>query len=224
MPPAYIIFTFYKNNNKENRIILGYGKEYNVHTVMNIIWLILIAVSIVAAVFTGRLEALTQALFDGARTAVEISLFLLGIVSLWLGITKIIEDSGLIHRISHLFKPLITRLFKTVPADHPAITAITLNMLANFFGLGNAATPLGIKAMQDLQSLNERKDSITFEMMLFIVLNTASIQFIPFSVVGILSDFGSANPSGIVLPTLCATVISAVVALVILFLFRRLMK
>jgi len=224
MPPAYIIFTFYKNNNKENRIILRYRKEYNVHTVMNIIWLILIAVSIVAAVFTGRLEALTQALFDGAKTAVEISLFLLGIVSLWLGITKIIEDSGLIHRISHLFKPLITRLFKTVPADHPAITAITLNMLANFFGLGNAATPLGIKAMQDLQSLNDHKDSITFEMMLFIVLNTASIQFIPFSVVGILSDFGSVNPSGIVLPTLCATLISAVVALVILFLFRRLMK
>jgi spore maturation protein A len=145
-------------------------------------------------------------------------------VSLWLGITKIIQDSGLIHRISHLFRPLISRLFKTVPPDHPAITSITLNMLANFFGLGNAATPLGIKAMQDLQSLNETKDSITFEMMLFIVLNTASIQLVPFSVVGILSDFGSSNPSGIVLPTISATMISAVVALAVLFLFRRIMK
>ncbi|MEI7639384.1 MAG: nucleoside recognition domain-containing protein, partial [Syntrophus sp. (in: bacteria)] len=136
----------------------------------------------------------------------------------------IIEDSGLIYRISHAFRPLITRLFKTVPPDHPAITSITLNMLANFFGLGNAATPLGIKAMQDLQTLNEDKDSITFEMMLFIVLNTASVQLIPFTVVGILSDFGSANPSAIVFPTIISTVISAIIALGVLLLFRRLMK
>jgi spore maturation protein A len=191
---------------------------------MNSIWIILISVSIVVAACTGRLDALTRAMFDGAKAAVEISLFLLGIVSLWLGITKIIEDSGLIHRIAHIFKPVVTRLFKTVPPDHPAITSITLNMLANFFGLGNAATPLGIKAMQDLQSLNSDKDSITFEMMLFIVLNTASVQLIPFTVVGILSDFGSANPSGIVLPTICSTVISAFVALGVLWLFRRFKK
>lgn len=191
---------------------------------MNIIWIILIVVSTVAAFWTGGLEAVTRAMFDGAKTAVEISLFLLGIVSLWLGITKIIEDSGLIYRISNVFKPLITRLFKSVPPDHPAITSITLNLLANFFGLGNAATPLGIKAMQDLQTLNEDKDSLTFEMMLFIVLNTASIQLIPFTVVGIRSDFGSVNPSAIVFPTICSTLISAVVALGVLLLFRRIMK
>jgi spore maturation protein A len=191
---------------------------------MNIIWLILLAASVVAAVVTGRLEELTKALFDGAKAAVEISLFLLGIISLWLGITRIVEDSGLIYRISHLFKPLITRLFKAIPAEHPAITSITLNMLANFFGLGNAATPLGIKAMQDLQTLNESKDTVTFEMMLFIVLNTASIQLLPFTVVGILSDFGSVDPSWIVLPTICSTVISAFTALGVLFLFRRLVK
>jgi spore maturation protein A len=189
---------------------------------MNIIWVVLICVSIIVAVFTGRLDALTRAIFDGAKAAVEISLFLLGIVSLWLGITKIIEQSGLIHRIAYVFKPLITRLFKSVPDDHPAITSITLNMLANFFGLGNAATPLGIKAMQDLQTLNADKDCLTFEMMLFIVLNTASVQLIPFTVVGILSQFGSKNPSGIVLPTIIATVISALVALGVLLLFRRL--
>jgi len=191
---------------------------------MNIIWVVLITVSIIAAFWTGGLEAVTRAMFDGAKAAVEISLFLLGIVSLWLGITKIIEDSGLIYQISHAFRPLITRLFKTVPPDHPAITSITLNMLANFFGLGNAATPLGIKAMQDLQTLNEDKDSLTFEMMLFIVLNTASVQLIPFTVVGILSDFGSVNPSAIVFPTIISTVISAIIALGVLLLFRRLMK
>jgi spore maturation protein A len=188
---------------------------------MNVIWIILIAVSVITAAFTGRLEELTRAIFDGAKTAVEISLYLLGIVSLWLGITKIIEDSGLIHRISHLFRPLITRLFKTIPDDHPAISSITLNMLANFFGLGNAATPLGIKAMQDLQTLNGEKDALSLEMMLFIVLNTASVQLLPFTVVGILSSFGAVNASGIVLPTICSTVISAVIALCILFLFRR---
>jgi len=191
---------------------------------MNILWVVLISVSMVAAFFTGGLEAATKAMFDGARAAVEISLFLLGIVSLWFGITKIIEDSGLIHGISHVFRPIMARLFKAVPADHPAITSMTLNILANFFGLGNAATPLGIKAMQDLQTLAKDKDTLTFEMMLFIVLNTASIQLIPFTVVGILSDFGSANPSLIVLPTICATLISAIVALGVLFLFRRLMK
>jgi spore maturation protein A len=191
---------------------------------MNIIWIALIAISIVAAFWTGGLEAVTKAMFDGAKTAVEISLFLLGIVSLWLGITRIIEDSGLIYRMSHAFRPLITRLFKTIPPDHPAVTSITLNMLANFFGLGNAATPLGIKAMQDLETLNEDKESLSFEMMLFIVLNTASIQLIPFTVVGILADFGSANPSAVVFPTICATLISAVIAIAVLFLFRRLMK
>ncbi len=188
---------------------------------MNVIWIILIAVSVITAAFTGRLEELTRAIFEGAKTAVEISLYLLGIVSLWLGITKIIEDSGLIHRIAHLFRPLITRLFKTIPDDHPAISSITLNILANFFGLGNAATPLGIKAMQDLQTLNGEKDALSFEMMLFIVVNTASVQLLPFTVVGILSSFGAVNASGIVLPTICSTVISAVIALCILFLFRR---
>lgn len=191
---------------------------------MNIIWLVLITVSIITAVFTGRLEDLTKAIFDGAKTTVEISLFLAGIVSLWLGITKIIEESGLIYGISRFFKPVITRLFKKIPENHPAVSSITLNILANFFGLGNAATPLGIKAMQDLQTLNEDKENLTFEMMLFIVVNTASIQFVPFTVVGILSDFGSSNPSGIVFPTLCATLISAVTAVSILFLFKRLAK
>jgi spore maturation protein A len=188
---------------------------------MNAIWVLLVVASIVAALATGGLEAVTQALFEGAKAAVEISLFLLGIVSLWLGIARIIEESGLIHRLSRAFKPFISRLFRGVPPDHPAIASITLNLLANLFGLGNAATPLGIKAMQDLQTLNDNKASLSPDMMRFLVLNTASIQMIPFSVVGILAQFGSASPSLVVLPTLCATTASAVVAWGILSLFRR---
>ena len=191
---------------------------------MNFIWLALLSVSIVFAIFTGNLEPFTKSIFDGARSAVEISLFLLGIVSVWMGITRILEDSGLIFKIAHLFKPVISRLFRNIPDDHPSITAITLNVLANLFGLGNAATPLGIKAMQELDTLNEDKETVTFEMMIFIVLNTASIQLIPFSVIGILASFGATNPAAVVLPVLIATIISAMAALSILFAFRKVLK
>jgi len=191
---------------------------------MNVIWLILLSVGIVFAVFTGNLEPFTQAVFDGAKSAVEISLFLLGIVSVWLGITRILEDSGLIYRIAHVFRPVLSRLFRNIPDDHPSLTAIPLNILANLFGLGNAATPLGIKAIQELDTLNKDKGTITFEMMIFIVLNTASIQLIPFSVIGILAAYGAHNPAEIVLPVLIATAISAVAALFILFTFRKILK
>ncbi len=191
---------------------------------MNILWLIMVCVSIVFAIFTGNLEAYTKSIFDGAKAAVEISLYLLGIVSVWLGITRILEDSGLIYRIAHLFRPIISRLFKNIPGDHPSITAITLNVLANLFGLGNAATPLGIKAMQELDSLNEDKGIITPEMMTFIVINTASIQLIPFSVIGILASYGHANPAVVVFPVLLATAISAMTALLVLALFRKIFR
>jgi len=191
---------------------------------MNAIWLILFSVSIVFAIFTGNLEPFTKSIFEGAKSAVEISLFLLGIVSVWMGITRILEDSGLIFRIAHLFKPIISRLFRNIPEGHPSISAITLNVLANLFGLGNAATPLGIKAMQELDTLNEDKGTITFEMMIFIVLNTASIQLIPFSVIGILAGYGASSPAAVVLPVLIATVISAIAALMMLFAFRKVLK
>jgi len=191
---------------------------------MNVLWLIMICVSIVFAIFTGNLEAFTKSIFVGAKSAVEVSLYLLGIVSVWMGITKILEDAGLIHRIAHLFKPIICRLFKNLPDDHPSITAITLNVLANLFGLGNAATPLGIQAMQDLESLNRDKGTITPEMMTFIVINTASIQLIPFSVIGILASYGHHNPAAVVLPVLIATAISTLTALLVLAAFRRIFR
>jgi len=191
---------------------------------MNVLWLIMICSSVVFAIFTGHLEEFTKSIFDGAKSAVEVSLYLLGIVSVWMGITRILEDSGLIHRIAHLFKPLICRLFKNIPGDHPSITAITLNVLANLFGLGNAATPLGIQAMQDLDTLNEEKGVITPEMMTFIVINTASIQLIPFSVIGILASYGHGNPAVVVLPVLISTAISAMTALLVLAVFKRMFR
>lgn len=191
---------------------------------MNIIWFALISVSVVFAVINGRLDAYTTALFDASKLTVETCLYLLGIVSLWLGLTKILEDSGLIYKLSHVFRPVIVRLFRNIPQDHPSVTSITLNLLANLFGLGNAATPLGIRAMKDLQTLNREPDTITFEMMLFVVINTSSLQLIPFTVIGLLSSYGSAAPTAIVLPTIIATFISTVTAVSVLFLFRGLKK
>jgi len=188
---------------------------------MNTVWVLLIAGSVILSILNGRVREFTKAIFEGAKSAVEVSLFLLGIVALWLGITKIIEESGLIHRLSRGFRIFVSRLFPQVPRDHPALTSITLNLLANLFGLGNAATPLGIKAMQDLQSFNPDKETITFEMMLFVVINTASIQLIPFTVIGILADFGAQNPAAVVLPTLLATLLSAIFAGGTLFVFRK---
>jgi len=188
---------------------------------MNVVWLVVICISIVFAAINGRMDEFTKALFEAGKAAVEVGLYLVGIVSLWLGLTKILEDSGLIYKMSNFFNPAISFLFRKIPKGHPSITSITLNLLANVFGLGNAATPLGIKAMEDLETLNPEPGVITFEMMLFIVINTSSIQLLPFTVIGLLAAYGSGNPNVIILPTLISTVISSATALGILFLFRK---
>lgn len=188
---------------------------------MNTIWLLLLGLSILFAVVNGRIDEFTKAMFEAGKSAVEVCIYLVGIVSLWLGLTKILEDSGLMYKLSNFFRPAISCIFRNIPPGHAAITSITLNLLANFFGIGNAATPLGIKAMEDLQTLNTEKDTITFEMMLFIVINTSSIQLIPFTVMGLLANYGSRNPNWIFLPTFISTVISSVTAVGILFLFRK---
>jgi spore maturation protein A len=188
---------------------------------MNTVWLVIVCISIVFAAITGRIDGFTKAMFEAGKAAVEVCLYLVGIVSLWLGITKILEDSGLIYKLSNFFRPAISFLFKNIPEGHPSITSITLNLLANLFGLGNAATPLGIKAMEDLQTLNTENDTITFEMMLFIVINTSSIQLVPFTTIGLLASYGSRNPNAIILPTIISTIISSATAVIILYLFKK---
>ena len=188
---------------------------------MNTVWLLIVCFSIVFAAVNGKIDGFTKALFEAGKAAVEVCLYLVGIVSLWLGITKILEDSGLIYKLSNFFRPAISFLFRKIPEGHPSITSITLNLLANLFGLGNAATPLGIKAMEDLQTLNNESDTITFEMMLFIVINTSSIQIVPFTAIGLLASYGSRNPNTIILPTILSTIISSAIAVGILFLFKK---
>ena len=188
---------------------------------MSTIWMLVICISVLFAVVNGRIDEFTKAMFEAGKASVEICLYLVGIVSLWLGITKILEDSGMMYKLSNFFQPAISFLFRKIPKGHSSITMITLNMLANFLGIGNAATPLGIKAMEDLQTLNPKPQTITFEMMLFIVINTSSIQLIPFTVIGLLANYGSKNPSWIFMPTFIATLISTAAAIGILFLFKK---
>jgi len=177
---------------------------------LNYIWFGMMLFSVIAGIVTGRIDAVTEAAINMSKTAVEISIGLVGIMALWLGIMKIAEASGLIRIIARGLKPITVRLFPDVPADHPAIGSIVLNMSANMLGLGNAATPLGLKAMEELQELNPKKDTATNAMVMFLAINTSSVQIIvPATVVALMG----VTTSQIFVPTLLATTASTVTAI-----------
>ena len=181
---------------------------------INFIWAGLLLIGFIVGAFTGNLQAVTDAILESAETGVEISLGLIGVMALWLGIMKIAEDSGLVEKLALGLKPLTKRLFPDVPQDSPAMGAITMNIAANMLGLGNAATPLGLKAMQDLQELNQDKETATNAMVMFLAINTSSVTLIPASTIAVLSKAGSANPTAIIGPTIVATLISTTVAII----------
>ena len=186
---------------------------------LNYIWFALMAISMVAGIYNDKLDAVTEAAIDMAKVSVEIAIGLIGVMALWLGIMKIAEASGLIRIIAKLLKPITIRLFPDVPADHPAIGSIVLNMSANMLGLGNAATPLGLKAMEELQELNEHKETATNAMVMFLAINTSSVQVIlPATVVALMGATASEIFITTILATLCST-IAAIVA--VKFLERR---
>jgi spore maturation protein A len=186
---------------------------------LNYIWFGMMAIAVAAGIYNGKIDAVTEAAIDMAKVSVEIAIGLIGIMALWLGIMKIAEASGLIRIIAKLLKPLTIRLFPDVPADHPAIGSIVLNMSANILGLGNAATPLGLKAMEELQELNEKKDTATNAMVMFLAINTSSVQLIlPATVVALMG----ATASEIFITTILATTCSTIAAIVaVKFLERR---
>ena len=178
---------------------------------LNYIWFGLIFVSVVVGTITGRIDEVTEAAISMSKTSVEIAIGLIGIMALWLGIMKIAEDSGLIQLIAKALRPITIRLFPDIPSDHPAIGSIVLNMAANMLGLGNAATPLGLKAMKELQELNKRKDTATDAMCTFLAINTSSVQIIlPATVVGLMG----AAANQIFITTIIATGLSTVAAII----------
>ncbi len=166
-------------------------------------------------------SSIMSASFSSAATAFEISLGLAGILSLWLGLMKIGERAGVIDFFGRLVSPLFTRLFPGVPKGHPAMGSIFMNVSANMLGLDNAATPLGLKAMQELQSINKKKDTATDAMIMFLVLNASGLCFIPISIMMYRAQAGAANPTDIFLPILLATFISTLVGIVALCIKQR---
>lgn len=188
---------------------------------VNWIWLFFLVTGFAVAAFQGNIEVVTQAVFDGAKNGVTVCFGLISILVFWLGIMKIAEDSGLLKKLAVLLRPIVRFLFPGVPKDHPAIGYIMSNMSANILGLGNAATPMGIKAMQELQKLNPQKDTATPAMCTLLALNTASITLIPTTLIAIRMNFHSENPAEIVGSTLMATFIATIAAIIVDRFYRN---
>jgi spore maturation protein A len=188
---------------------------------MNIVWLLLIAAAVVTAVFNGTMPEVSNAAFKSAATAVELAIGLVGGMTLFLGLMRVAQDSGLVQLLAKALRPLFRLLFPEVPRDHPALGAIAMNFGANILGLGDAATPMGLKAMQELQTLNPDKESASNAMCMFVALHSSSVQLIPVMIISLRAAAGSRNPSEIIVATIVATLFSMAVAVVVSRLFAR---
>lgn len=188
---------------------------------LNYIWFGLMAIALVVAAFNGTAAAVTQGAVNSAKTAVEIALGLIGIMTLWLGIMRVAEKAGLIAMLGRALRPISRLLFPDIPPDHPAIGAMIMNVAANMLGLSNAATPFGIKAMEELQELNPKKETASNSMVTFLTLNTAGIQFIPATIIGVLAAAGAKNPTAIISTTIIATFCGAIAAVTTAKILQR---
>ncbi|PSL50409.1 spore maturation protein A [Salsuginibacillus halophilus] len=193
---------------------------------INVIWAVMLITGFVFAAVNGRMEEVNEALFTGAEEAVTICIGLIGILVFWLGVMRIAEKGGVLRMLSRMLAPVTAKIFPEVPKEHPAMGYILSNMSANMFGLGNAATPMGIKAMEELKHLNGGRDEPSRSMITLLALNTASLTLIPTTVISIRMNYNSANPAEIVGTTLVATFCSTVMALLIdrYFHWRRVRK
>jgi len=174
---------------------------------LNYIWFGLMAIALVVAAFNGTADAVSKAAVESAKTAVEIAIGLVGIMTLWLGVMRVAEEGGLVSLLGRALRPVLRWLFPEVPADHPAAGAIVFSIAANMLGLNNAATPLGIKAMEELQTLNDDKDTASNAMVTLMALNTSGVQLIPATMIGVLAAAGSKNPTAIISASILATAI-----------------
>ncbi len=182
--------------------------------VINVIWLYIILISIIVAAYTGKMDAIGKASLDSAKGAVELAISLIGAMALWLGIMKVAEAAGLMRAIAKAIRPVMVRLFPDVPAEHPAMSAIIMNMAANMLGLGNAATPMGIKAMSELDKLNPQKGTATNAMCLFLAINTSSVTILPLGVIAVRAASGATTPGAILVPAILATLCSTTAAII----------
>ena len=188
---------------------------------INIIWSAIILLAILAAAWRGTTGELSAALFDSAKSAVKLAIGLIGAMAFWLGIMKVIEDAGALRSIAKAVKPVMSKLFPEIPSDHPAIGAMVMNISANMLGMGNAATPFGINAMKELDTLNAEKGRATNAMALFLAINTSSVTLLPLGVITIRAAAGASSPAAILFPTLISTIVSTAVAITMAKLLQR---
>lgn len=181
---------------------------------MNVIWPAFIVISFIYAIFTGRVNEINEGIFNSASDAVQLSITFLGTICLWNGIMEIVKKTSLIKKLTKFLNPIILLLFPKLKNDEKIKSEISMNIIANILGLGNAATPLGLKAMKSMQEKNIKKDTLSDEMMMFIVLNTASLQLIPTNVIAIRTALNSGNATQIIFPVWGATVISAIIGII----------
>jgi spore maturation protein A len=181
----------------------------------------LLLVGMIVAAWNGRIDLVSQAVFEGAKSGVVVAFGLLSFLIFWLGMMKIAEHAGLVQSLARLLWPVVRFLYPSVPPDHPAMGSILANMSANILGLGNAATPFGLKAMRELQELNPDKKTASDAMCTLLAINTANITIIPATVIAIRSQYGSVNPTEIVGATIVATGLGTMVAVVLDRWFRK---
>ncbi len=191
---------------------------------MNVVFVLLLVAALVAAAVRGDVKPVGAGALEGAGNAVTLAIGLIGVMSLWLGLLKIAEKSGLVDKLARAVRPVFRPLFREVPDGHPAISAMLLNIAANMLGLGNAATPFGIKAMEELEKLNPRPGTATNAQALFVAINTASLQLVPTTVIALRAAAHSTDPAGILLPTLAATACALTVGIVSAKLLERVVR
>ncbi|EQB85710.1 spore maturation protein A [Clostridium punense] len=188
---------------------------------INIIWFLILIVGIGYGVFNGNGELVSKAIVSSTSSTVELIIALVGMMCLWCGVMKIAEKSGLTDKLAKVLKPILRLIFKEAGRDEKALGAIVMNLTANMFGLSNAATPFGIKAMEEMDRLNRDKEVASNDMVLFLVLNAACIQFVPTTVVSIRAALNSQNPGAIIFAALCTTTFASILGVLLCKLLRK---
>ncbi|WP_082394799.1 nucleoside recognition domain-containing protein [Caloranaerobacter sp. TR13] len=187
---------------------------------INYIWFFLIFIGIIVSIVNGNIDSINAVVIEDTQEAVKFAISLTGVMAVWLGLMNIANKSGLINAFSRILRPITKLLFPEIPQNHPAISAIIMNMVTNMFGAGNSATALGIKAMEEMNKLNTDKKKASNTMCMFLVINMSSIQLVPLTVLKIRADAGSLNPTEIIGTSLIATTISTLVGIISVKIFQ----
>lgn len=191
---------------------------------LNILWPIFIIISISYAIFTGNIDSINDSIFASCKEAVDLTITFIGTMGLWSGIMEIIKNTTLIDKLNKLLSPIMKFLFPKIRKDEKEYKEISMNIISNILGLGNAATPLGIKAMESMQRKNPKKEELTDDMMMFILINTASIQLIPTTILAIRNSLGSQNPNQIIIPVWIVTITAAIAGISVTKILLKLNK